>query len=173
MKEIIMIFVLFIFTLSCTNKSENINDVPKDSSGKSVYFPYTTRYSNGFDPGRPEYLRTVLDIWKEFETGDVTKTANSFEDNISITFPDQELNGPKDVVLAEFKKRRSVYSVIQNHFDSWMPAKAKDHDDEWVFIWGWQERTGKDGKLSVAVIHEIWRFNKEGKINFMKQYISR
>jgi hypothetical protein len=167
------IFILFILILSCHSTKNDDEGIEKNSSGKPIYFPYAPRYENGFEAGRSEYIKVVLDIWKEYETGDVRKKSKSFADSVTFIFRDEEYKGKKDSVLSKYKKRRDNYSYVQNHIDSWMPAYAKDHDDYWVFLWGRQDCTDKEGGFKALQVHEIWRFNKEGKINFMQEYVSR
>jgi hypothetical protein len=53
-----------------------------------------------------------------------------------------------------------------------MPLKSVDRNEDWVAIWGTETDTYTDGKTDKKDIHEIWRINKDGKVDFIKQYSS-
>jgi hypothetical protein len=169
MKKIISLLLFIILLSGCLGKDNQEKISPQNDS--SVYFPYASRYATDFEKGDPRYLEMVLDFWKEYETGNVKKTAKNFADTILMVLPEGFFSGQKDSVLASFKKTRDKYSIVQCHLDTWMPARINGKDN-WVFIWGWQERTDKNGKLEAPVLHEVWRINKKGKIDFMQQYLT-
>ncbi len=62
----------------------------------------------------------------------------------------------------------SASSVIQ----AWVPLKSVNRNEDWVAIWGTETDTYADGKKDIKDLHEIWRFNKDGKVVFMKQFAS-
>lgn len=49
--------------------------------------------------------------------------------------------------------------------------KIKTKDDG-VAIWGKEVDTYSDGKITSTEMHEICRINKDGKVDFIKQYAS-
>jgi hypothetical protein len=123
--------------------------------------------------GDNKKLKIVSDIWKEIENGDIKKSAEFFADEINFVFPNQAIRGKKDSVLSEVKKIRDSYLSLQTFVYSWMAARSKDHNEDWVFIWGKHVLTDKRGKLQIVEIHEIWQFNEAGKIKFVQQYNTR
>src|SRR5215213_2365062 len=165
------LFIVFAMNLlACNNPVNNSAVTSKEESDSGIYYAYSPIYSNGYKFGSYKNVKLVTDVWKQFENGDITKTADSFADDITFVYPDQVIGGKRDTVLAQVKKLRDSYSAVQSYIYSWMPATAKDHDEDWVFIWGKEQLTDKEGKLKSIEIHEIWQFNKEGKIIFMQQY---
>src|SRR4051812_3362415 len=163
----------FIGLLACRHNPNTSPHVVTEPSDSGIYYPYSPIYSGGFKTGNYKYLKIVTEIWKEFENGDITRKASDFADSVTIVYPDRILNGKTDSILRAVKKTRDKYLSVQSFIYSWMPARAKDHDDDWVFIWGRQELTDKGGKMKTAEVHEIWQFNKKGKIIQMQQYVSR
>jgi hypothetical protein len=163
-----------IWLCACNNNSaKSVQASESQEPDSGIYYPYSPIYSNGYKTGSYKNLKIVTDVWKQFENGDITKSAGSFADDITVVYPDQVISGKKDTVLAQLKKLRDNFPTVQSFIYSWMPAKARDHDEDWVFIWGRQELTDKEGKLKSIEVHEIWQFNKEGKIIFMQQYHTR
>jgi hypothetical protein len=51
-----------------------------------------------------------------------------------------------------------------------MPLRSVDKNEDWVALWGTETDTFADGKIQKRDIHEIWRINKDGKVDFMKQF---
>jgi hypothetical protein len=167
MRSYSCLYVIFLI-IACKNQAttKEVNDEPTDS----VYYAYSPSYTSGYKSGDNKKVKIVSEIWKELENGDIKKTAGYFADEVNFVFPDQAFKGKKDSVLTEVKKIRDSYQSVQTFVYSWMPARSKDHNEDWVFIWGKNYLTSKNGKLQVIEIHEIWQFNEEGKIKFVQQY---
>ncbi|MEO7801921.1 MAG: hypothetical protein ABIR81_07980, partial [Ginsengibacter sp.] len=51
-----------------------------------------------------------------------------------------------------------------------VPLKSLEFNEDWVAIWGREDDVMTDGKVQGREIHEIWRFNKDGKIDYMQSY---
>jgi hypothetical protein len=158
---------------ACNNSVTNPPQSKDNSSDSGIYFAYSPLYTNGYKPGNYKLVKIVTDFWRQFENGDVRTTANSFADDITFVYPDKVISGKKDTVLSQVKQIRDNYTAIQSFVASWLPAQAKDRNDDWVFIWGRQEFTDKNLQFKAVEVHEIWQFNKEGKIVFVQQYQSR
>jgi hypothetical protein len=173
MKFLLLSLVSGLAFVACNNNTNVPTQNVAEESDSGIYYPYSAIYSNGFKTGSYKNLKTVTEIWREYENGDITKTASNFADSLTVVYPDKVLNGTTDSVLREIKRIRDSYLTVQCFIYSWMPARAKDNNDDWVFIWGRQEFTDKAGKLKIAEVHEIWQFDKKGKITLMQQYQTR
>lgn len=143
---------------------------PKPHAEDSLLYPYSPVYSNSYQPASGKLAQTVLSFWKEYETGDVQHTAGSFADSIVFILPDTILRGNSASVLEAFKKKRSAYTDMQCYVDSWMPLEETSHGDELVLLWGRQDGTTRQGKRIYRVLHEIWRFDRKGKVIQFEQY---
>ena len=164
------LYAILFLTAGCGTKQGNApNHRPTDSV---LYYPYQAIYTDGFEMGPPAKALLVLELWKELENGDIRKRAKEFSDSLHLIFPDQVFDGQKDEALNIFQKRRNQYSSVQYYVDAWMPLKAKNNEDELVVLWGKQDCTRSNGKRDYQVIHEIWRFDKQGKIRQMDQYLT-
>jgi hypothetical protein len=172
MKQILSVLILLLTASACTSKRESKEPVYQ-AGDSTIYYPYSPVYASEFEPGRSLYAKMVLDIWKQYETGDVTHSAKSFSDSVLIILPDKTFRGRRDSALSFLKKRRQVYVEVQCFIDAWMPVHVKDVGDDLVFLWGRQDCTAKNGKRDYLVVHEIWRFDKKGKIRSLQQYYTR
>jgi hypothetical protein len=167
------ILAFAILICACNNSVPNIPQSTDNTSDSGIYFAYSPLYTNGYKPGNYKLVKTVTDFWRQFENGDVRTMAKSFaDDDITFVYLDKVISGKKDTVLSQLKQIRDSYPAVQSFVYSWMPAKARDHDEDWVFIWGKQEYTDKDGHMNPIEVNEIWQFDKEGKVIFVRQYRS-
>src|SRR5689334_9616423 len=94
-------FISIIF-LCCTNSRADQKLLFKAKTDTAVYFPYSAKSSAGFNEGKPFELKMVLNIWRQYETGDVMNMSSYFADTVQMIFPDREIKGHKDTVLKKF-----------------------------------------------------------------------
>jgi hypothetical protein len=87
-------------------------------------------------------------------------------------FPDGSMVKGKDSALAGAKRYRGSMKSASSSVDAWMSLKSNDRNENWVAIWGTETDTWPDGKTEKRDIQEIWQINKDGKVNFMKQFTS-
>lgn len=153
---------------ACSGKSKPVQLVSSDTA---VYYPYAPTYSR-LEPGKPVLTKSVMEVWRAFETGNLSTVSNKFAPHVTLVFPGRILDGSRDSVLNLYQQVRDEYSGVQSYVDSWMPAYAVDKNEDLVFIWGHQSKLKKDGKKETMVMHEMWRFNKQGQITKMEQYVS-
>jgi hypothetical protein len=82
------------------------------------------------------------------------------------------MNG-KAASLEGAKKFRSGLTTVKSTVDAWVPLKSTDKNEDWVTIWGTETDTWPDGKIDTYNVHEVWRINKDGKIDLMRQFTSK
>src|SRR6476661_127970 len=124
MKKVLVILIIVLPVMGCHQDKKN--KALQNIADSTVYYPYTPLYTTGFDKGNDMYARSVLEIWRQYETGDVKHAADHFADSITIVFPDKFLTGKRDSILTLFQKRRETYTDLQSYVDSWMSVRAKD-----------------------------------------------
>ncbi|MGZ8537738.1 MAG: hypothetical protein ACXWV9_05700 [Flavisolibacter sp.] len=163
---------IIIFVISCKNQTTQ-QKIITDSLSTGIYFPYTPIYTSEFSPGSKRNLQIVAEFWKEFENGDVKNSTPFFAEKVKFIFPDKIINGKRDSVLNLVKSIRESYNDFQSFIYSWMSVKAEEDKVDWVYIWGQYIITEDNNKRRIVKIHESWKINKEGKIDFMQQYHSR
>ncbi len=131
--------------------------------------PYTAGYSSNYVIGEPAYSSMVLDVWKDWDDNAFDRH-DYMADSLVMYLPDGSVVKGKAANLEGAKKYRGGMTSAKSTIQSWVPLKSVDKNENWVAIWGSETDTWADGKTSTRDIHEIWRINKEGKIDMMRQY---
>ena len=135
-------------------------------------YPYTAGYSSDFTIGNPADAKKILELWKDFDNN-TFDAHDYFADTAVMYFPDGTMAKGKDSILAGATQFRSSMSSVTSTLDAWVPLKSVDRNENWVAVWGTETDTSPDGKVEKRDIHEIWRFNKDGKVDFMKQFAAK
>lgn len=138
--------------------------------GKDMVYPYTAGYSYQFVPGSPANARTVLEIWKAWESNTLDQKADALADTVLWELPNGDLISGKDRVLSALKQQRDSLATSQVSMEAWMPFKSIDRNEEWVGVWATEQATDKAGKTTTTRYHEIWGVNKDGKVAYIRQY---
>lgn len=146
------------------------SEPPVVKGDSTLYYPYPAIYTESYAPGKARQAAIVLDFWKELEHGDVRKSRPAFADTVFLALPELVFRGPADSVLSLLHQRRRQYADVQLFVDSWMPVHANDPDEDLVLLWGRQDGARLTKGRDYHVVHEIWRFNKAGKIKALNQY---
>lgn len=131
---------------------------------------YTAAYSSNFKIGDPSYSAKILTLWKDFEDNTLDKHADMFSDTVTMMLSEGMVVKGKADNLAGAKAFRSSLNNYKVTVEAWVSLKSVDRNENWVAIWGTEEYTDKDGKAIKRRVHEIWGFNKDGKISIMMQY---
>lgn len=144
-----------------------------DMKGNMMDFPYQAEYSSKFQLGDPAHAKLILDMWKDWDDNQLDRHADAIADTIVMQTPSGELIKGKDAFLSTGKQMRSMISSTKSGIEVWLPLKSIDRNENWVAIWGHEDDTDKDGKVTSQMLHEIWRINKDGKIDFFRQYTAK
>jgi hypothetical protein len=124
--------------------------------------------------GDPKLAETVLGLWRAWEGGDLGPTKVHFADSAIFYGADGSIVGGSnlDSTHNTMQQYRNMYSSVQTEVHAIMPVKSKDKDENWVLIWGKEIHTDKTGKTDSMYLQETWRFNKDGKVNLLYQFMS-
>jgi hypothetical protein len=142
-----------------------------DSTKKTETYVYKADYSSDFEIGDSKYSHLLLDVWKAWDDGDLSKSKDHFADSVTMLFANgYTFKATRDSFLIMGQKIRDNYTRMQSTTEAFIPLKSKDKDQNWVAIWGKEISTSKEGKTDSVYLHETWRFNKDGKIDMTRQY---
>ncbi len=150
---------------------ENKTKMKDKMSMDNMSYPYTANYSSDFKIGNPAHSKMILDLWKDWDDNALDRH-DFMADTLVMFFPDGSVMHGKDSCMAGAKRFRSSMSTATSTLDAWIPLKCVDRNEDWVALWGTETDTYPDGKTQKRDVQEIWRINKDGKINFMKQFAS-
>ncbi|MGZ3765855.1 MAG: nuclear transport factor 2 family protein [Mucilaginibacter sp.] len=136
--------------------------------GKSVY---TASYSSNFAIGDPSYSDKILTLWKDFENNTLDKHVDLIADTVTMMFAQGAPVKGRTENLAGAKQYRGSLKNYKVTVDAWVSLKSVDRGENVVCIWGTEDFTDQNGKHITQRVHEVWGFNKGGKISLMMQYV--
>lgn len=159
-------------TFSCNNATETKNTKEASQPNDEVTYAYPVNYSSKFEMGDPKNAQKVSELWKAFDDNKLMETKDNFADSISMEFPGMTMSGKRDTIIANIVGYRSSFASVESKLDAIFSTRSidKDSSGNWICIWGSEKTVTKDNKVDSAKIHEIWHFNKDGKIDIMSQY---
>lgn len=140
------------------------------SKTDKMAMPYVAGYSSQFEMADPARARKVLELWKDYDDNAFDRHKSYFADTVSMYMADGMAIKGLDSLMTKMKSHRGSFAAVKSSVDVWMSLRSTDKNENWVAVWGSEEDTGKDGKKSVVQLHEVWRFNKDGKIDLMMQF---
>jgi len=160
---------ILVFLMGLTGVIAQGPKKPKKNSVKPV-MAYEAEYSSRFSLADDTYTAIVLDLWKDYEENNFVRNVDHFADDIVAELYSGEVVTGKENLLKGAKVARNGVTDFSTKMISYISLRSDDKDENWVAVWGEDSYKDKDGKSVTNAIHEIMRFNKDGKIDFMKQY---
>lgn len=142
-------------------------NIPANSSS-SMSMDYNPRYTN-FAIGNAANTKIILDLWKDWDDNQFNRH-DYFADTISMMHENGKMTTGKANVIKEAMDYRGSMTSAKSSITAIIPLKSLDFNEDWVAVWGHEDDIMSDGKKQGREIHEIWRFNKDGKIDYMQSY---
>jgi len=144
------------------------------SGAQDITYAYPISYSSNFGMDDPKNCQTVLNIWKAWEIGDLSKFKDYYADSIELHFWDGSMvHTTRDSAIAAAQTFRNLLTAVRCSVVAVTAIKSKDKDENWALFWGTETLTFKNGKTDSAFLQETWRFNKDGKADLMYQYAEK
>ena len=157
-------------TKDADGKEMKMKQKDKMKDAMPTSYPYTAEYSSQFEIGNQQYSKMILDLWKDWDNNQLEMHQDYISDTITAQFNTGEVIHGRDNFISAGKQYRDRFSTVKSSIEVWIPLRAVDKDQDWVAVWGREEDTDMDGKTTASMIHEIWGFNKDGKVVFYRQY---
>ena len=142
------------------------------NDGMMMDYPYKANYSSKFAMGNSAHAKMILNLWKDWDDNAFDRH-DYMADTLVMLFPDGTMAKGKQEALEGAKKYRGGMTSAKSTIDAWVPLRITDKNEDWVAVWGSETDTWADGKTETRDIHEIWRINKDGKVDFMKQFTAK
>jgi hypothetical protein len=179
MKKILIVTSMAFFA-ACNNSSDKakVESMKSDTTASTatttmpdINSPYAVTYSSKFEMGDPKNAETVLNIWKDWDNGNLMNSKNSFADTVELHFSDGSMvRAARDSALAMGQADRDRYASSVSTVDVITSLKSTDKNENWAIIWGEERLTDKKGKKDSSALHEAWRLNKDGKADRVFQF---
>ena len=178
MKKIFIIASLAVVA-ACNNSGDKakVDSMSTDTTATAtttmpaINSPYPITYSSKWEMGDPKNAETVLNIWKDWDNGNLINSKSSFADTVELHFSDGSMvRAARDSALAMGQADRDRYASFTSTVDVVTSLKSTDKNENWALIWGEERLTDKKGKKDSSALHEAWRLNKDGKADRVFQF---
>jgi hypothetical protein len=134
--------------------------------------PYKATYSSDLKIGKAAYAKMILELWKDWDDNNFDRH-DYFADSLVMIFPDGSVTKGKAANMEAAKKYRGGFTSVKSIIHAWVPLTSTDRKEDVVCIWGLEEVTTPDGKVEKRDLHEVWWFNKDGKITMLRQWAAK
>jgi hypothetical protein len=165
---------LILTIISCKAKVDPVSSAAVNLLPDSINYPFKATYSSKVvESPHPEYLQTVLHIWKLFESNKIDEMKPLYAD--TVKYEDASgytFYGKSDSLLSFARKDIEGLDSLRFDISMWENIHLADRNEDWVYIWSTERRYPKNGKADTSLIHEQWRI-ANGKVNYFNQYKSK
>ena len=180
MKKILIVASMAFFA-ACNNSTDKAK-VDSMSTGTDttatapttmapINSPYPVDYSSKWEIGEPKNAETILNLWKDWDNGNLMNSKDRFADSITLHFSNGAMiHASRDSALAMAQAERNKLASSVSTVDVVMSVKSTDRGENWAMIWGREVDTDKKGKVDSSDLHEAWRLNKDGKADLVYQF---
>ena len=175
MKKILAIAAITMIAACNSNKDEGVvksmHTGTDSASQANVTYPYDISYSSKFEMADPKYGQTILQLWKDWDNGDLSAHKDMFADSMEMHFSDGSMmHSLRDSVMAAGQNERNRFSSTVSSVNAVTSLRSTDKNENWALVWGKEVDTDKNGKVDSFYLQETWRFNKDGKIDLLYQF---
>lgn len=166
----IFVAVFALSFMACNNEKAAETTAEAKANVPANMHGFTPGYSASFVMDDAANSETILALWKDWNTGDLSPSRVHFADSLSLFLADgTTMVGLTDTLLKNMQGYRSSFKSMVASVDAIFATKSTDRNEDWVTIWGNEIMTHADGKVDTVSLQETWRFNKDGKIDLMFQ----
>jgi hypothetical protein len=156
--------------LSCNTPSNEAAKTEAAPAAPAAHdYGVKASYSTDFAIADAALGDKVVALWKHFDNNTMDSTVSMFADSIYQDMPGFMGTMSRDSAMASVKAYRATLTSCVTEIDALVPLKASNKEESVVCIWG-KETTEAGGKKHVRDINEVWGFNKDGKVTWIKQY---
>jgi hypothetical protein len=172
----IYLFTTIAFLAACTsNADKSTTETPKAADSipekSNLTYPYTADYSSDFEIGDAKNAQTLLELYKNWDNNTLDNSKSAFAENDTMYFSDGNMfAGSRDSLFIIANKMRGQMGTVVDSIHAWVPLRTRDKNEQWVAIWTKETSTNAKGVKKSKELHEVWRFDNNGKINLMYQY---
>lgn len=134
---------------------------------------YKAEYSSKFTMGTPAHAVKILELWKDYDENQFPRHAHYYTDDFMATLSDGQVVRGRDSAMMMVTQYRSGLTNVKSTVDAIVPLRSTDRNEDWVAIWGTETATDNQGKTHTTAIHEVWSFDKDGKVKTIRQYTAQ
>lgn len=142
----------------------------KAIAAEKTMLPYKARFTK-FATGDPRYSVMVLNAWKAWDDNRLDDIADMLADTVTAYLADGTVIKGKDAFINGGKAYRAGFTAVKSEVVAYTSMKhLEGRQGTSVWIWGDEYDTKLDGTTQKSILHEVWAFNKDGKVDLVLQY---
>ena len=164
--------IAFTVLLCCCFVNYSNAQAKKAASEAPSKAPYKAMYTSSFAMGKKAQADIVLNLWKDWDDNAFDRH-DYFADTIKLILSDSMVIKGKADAIEGAKKYRGAMSSCKSVVHAWIPLHSTDKNEDMVCIWGTETDTYPDGRVETKDLHEVWWFNKAGKVSSMRQWTAK
>ena len=171
---------LFLFSVVAFTACNSSNDTTVDSMSSSdstvtasdtTAYQYAIDYSSKFEMGDPKNVRTIFDLYKDWDNNNLDNSKDKFADSVTLIFGSGDMMaGKRDSITELSKTFRNTLGTVNTQVHAVVPLRSTDKNEDWVLVWFKEYRTDAKGKKDSTEFQETWRINKNGQADLLYQY---
>lgn len=174
MKSLLLPCLGILLFTACNNKPATTPSKDTATTTTAIDLPYPVNYSSDFEIADKKYVKSVLELWKDYQDNTLQNGLSKFADTVTFkTASGAVMKNSKDSVTAMVTAHRSKFTSVTHSIDVALALHAKGKDAIWVCVWGKEIDAMKDGKKDSVLLNENWMFDKNGKIAYIEQYAAK
>ena len=172
--------LLFLFSLAAFAACNSSNDATVDSTSSTdstvtasdnITYQYTADYSSKFEMGDPKNVKTIFDLYTDWDNNNLDNSKDKFADSLTLVFGSGDvMAGTRDSLTELSKVFRNTLGTVNTQVHAVVPLRSTDKNEDWVLVWFKEYRTDAKGKKDSTEFQETWRINKDGKADLLYQY---
>lgn len=174
----ISVIAFVAFVVSCNNGVDKakVDSMSTDTTTTAapmadINSPYPVDYSSKFEMGDPKNAETILNIWKDWDNGNLMNSKDRFADTVTLHFSNGAMiRTTRDSALQMGQEERNKLASVVSRVDAVTALRSTDKNENWALIWGMETNTDKSGKVDSSYLQETWRLNKDGKADLVFQF---
>ena len=164
--------LLLCFALSCNSNTEKKESAATPATEKTaVELPYKASFSGNWTQDVSDAdLKTVLQSYKDWETGNITGLVAAFGDTLEMVMANGDYSKKPSGELAKiFTTYRDSISNVKIDMGAWDKMHSVDKNTDAIVTWYDEWDTYKNGKVDSASYHDV-NVLKNGKIVYYATY---
>ncbi|NTS42500.1 hypothetical protein HRG84_16480 [Flavisolibacter sp. BT320] len=122
-------------------------------------------------PGNEQFTKYVLNAWKAYDDNRLDDIGFIISDTVFASFPNGQTVKGKEAFMQGLREHRGQFASAVSRVTACTTLKSPDEAmNEFTLIWGEELDTKKDGTVQRFSLHEVFVFDKAGKVAQFYQY---
>ncbi|HEY5690621.1 MAG TPA: nuclear transport factor 2 family protein [Cyclobacteriaceae bacterium] len=166
MKNFAFCAVIAAHLISCNQSTEQASD------SENISMPMPLELAS------PMYRDVAKKCLMDLTEKNVDAFIEKFSDNAVYRFNNLDSLSGKELIRAYWEDRMTnVIERLEINDDVWLPIKVNQSENvrtgDWVLNWSRVKATYANGKSMTQLVHTVYHFDTEGKIDQVTQFVDQ